>query len=472
MVRTIRVPVAHDRVGEPSAGPLRRVQGLAGVAILTLAATTLGLPLSGGHLATDLLLIILGYKVTTKLRQGQYEDRNVLRFWLGHLGRVGVPLLVALGLTVTYWSWSGVVTAAQRQAVIGALTFNHSFMDGIGGTHVEAVEHLGLVTLISLFVLVLPVVLFVCRGLKPIRRAVLLFILATMATLARVTMATTGTTVMDGDLLFGLLRVDGLLFGAAIAVTPLPLLRRLMPANLAGPLFFGLLLAFVAAPGGPIAAGIVAGPAAWITMVLSTALVSAAAGGGLSGPLSVVVDSQHSRWLGARTLSILIWHQLIGYIFLDVGSTAGATGAEAVTAVDQWPGLLVFAVRLVFTLAAAAISHRYLELPLGNLARQHTGPRGTHPALQHAAATTAPASLESVPMAAPIRQYVPASRPPEPVAVATLPRTKPEPPLPAVAREVNIPSAVTINHPTMRPLRLSREAHPSMSGRRRLRRSA
>lgn len=79
MARTIQLPVARERVGEPSAGPLQRVQGLAGVAILTLAATTLGLPLSGGHLATDLLLVILGYKMTTRLRQGQYEDRNIVR---------------------------------------------------------------------------------------------------------------------------------------------------------------------------------------------------------------------------------------------------------------------------------------------------------------------------------------------------------------------------------------------------------
>lgn len=444
MVRTIRLPVAHERVGEPSAGPLQRVQGLAGVAILTLAATTLGLPLSGGHLATDLLLVILGYKMTTRLRQGQYEDRNIVRFWLGHLGRVGVPMLVALGLTVTYWSWTGVVTAAQRQAVFGALTLNLNIVDGLGGSHFEAIEHLRLVALISQFAFVLPVLLFVCHRLRPVKRAVLLFCLGMAAAISRVGLMTTGTTTDDGGLLIGLLRVDGLLIGAAIAVTPLPLLRRAMPSRLAAPLFVGLLLAFVAAPGSPSTAGIVAGLAAWITMVLSTALVSAAAGGGLVGSLSVAVDGQYMRWLGARTLSILIWHQLIGYIFLGIGVEAG-TAPEAAPAMDQWPGMLVFTVRVVFTLAAAATSHRYLELPLAGMARGF-------------ARRSKPVQAQSPEDVADRQRRHPSY--PEG-------RERPKPPPPRSPRAMSAEGGPTINHPTLRPLRLSTEAHPSMSGARR-----
>jgi peptidoglycan/LPS O-acetylase OafA/YrhL len=420
------------------------VQGLAGVAILTLAATTLGLPLSGGHLATDLLLVILGYKMTTRLRQGQYEDRNIVRFWLGHLGRVGVPMLVALGLTVTYWSWTGVVTTAQRQAVLGALTLNLNIVDGLGGSHFEAIEHLRLVALISQFALVLPILLFVCHKIRPIKRAALLFSIGVVALVARIGLLTTGTAAGSGDLLAGLLRVDGLLIGAAIAVTPLPILRRLMPSQLAAPLFAGLLLAFVAAPGSPSSAGIVAGLAAWITMVLSTALVSAAAGGGLVGSLSVAVDGQHMRWLGARTLSILIWHQLIGYIFLGIGVEAGTT-PDAAPDMDEWPGMLVFTVRIVFTLAAAATSHRYLELPLAGLARQF--------------------ARRSQPEDATATESVGAEQQLHPSQVAE--RARPKPPPPVSVRESTQPTTMNINHPTLRPLRLSTEAHPSMSGNRR-----
>ena len=139
MVRTMRRPAAPTRPPEPSAGPLQRVEGLAGAAILCLTATTLGLPLSGGHLAIDLLLVILGYKMTISLRLGQNEDRNVMRFWLGHVGRIGIPLLVALGLTITYWSWTGVAADSQRQAVIGALTPDLTATTAAGNGHLAAV---------------------------------------------------------------------------------------------------------------------------------------------------------------------------------------------------------------------------------------------------------------------------------------------------------------------------------------------
>lgn len=445
MVRTIRLPVAHERIGEPSAGPIQRVQGLAGAAILTLAATTLGLPLSGGHLATDMLLVILGYKMTTRLRQGQYEDRNIMRFWLGHLGRVGVPMLVALGLTVTYWNWTGVVTAAQRQAIFGALTLNLNIVEGLGGAHFAAIEHLSLVALISQFAFVLPIMLFVCHRLRPTRRATLLCSLGVIAAITRVGILMSGVVPGDGGVLTGLTRVDGLLIGAAIAVTPLPLLRKLMPAGLAAPIFVGLLLAFVLAPGGPGSAGIMAGLSTWISVVLSTALVAAAAGGGLIGSLSIAVDGQYMRWLGARTLSILIWHQLIGYIFLGIGVEAGA-GAAADPTMDQWPGMLVFMVRMVFTLAAAATSHRYLELPLASFARTFTmRRRGVSNTFERG--TSASGTNRAV-------DGVRRPKPPPPLSSREV--TAPGP--------VSVPSAVTINHPTMRPLRLSTEAHPSNLG--------
>ncbi len=341
--------------------PAARISGLAGLCMLVLIVAGLGLPLPGGHLAVDAVLVVvglqLGLAVTGAAERG---GRWAARFWIRALAPIVVPTAVAVALATAYWWWLDRLGSAE---VAGALTSaamvgNLAALDP--GTRFAATDHLWLVALVAQFALLAPIAVLVARrsdGPRPLVRGLIALVAVVVTT--RLTLLLTGLTDDSIRSLAIVTRVDGLLIGLGLAAAPASMLERI-PRTVAAPAFTGLLVIFALAPdptGLPVVTLGLLGP---MTALATAAIVATRLTDNPSDALARILGSLGLRWLGARAISIYVWHQLFG-MALDDTSALDLFGAD-------WPGSSLFTTRLVFALAAGAASYRYLQLPLRALA--------------------------------------------------------------------------------------------------------
>ena len=140
-------------------------------------------------------------------------------------------------------------------------------------------------------------------------------------------------------------------------------IKRWVPVRHAAPAFAVLLLLLLLAPTIADQPTLALGLALPAAIGLSGLVMAAQVVGDRRDALAVTLDNQVMRWLGLRVVSLYIWHHIFGYV-LEIEVVGPAAG------LGEWPGLAVFIIRLTFTLAAAATSYRYLELPAMAAARR------------------------------------------------------------------------------------------------------
>lgn len=341
-----------------------RIDGLAGAAMLVLVARGLGLPIPGGHLAADAILVVVGFQLGLAVRRLGGTPHWIRRYWLSAIGPVAVPTLVAVGLAIAYWSWVGRLDGAAVRGAIGALTMTSNVIGLVVGADFPATAHLWLTALVIQFSFLVPLAVVHARRTGANRSIVrLAFVAAGVVAALRLVLALTGR--VDAATLAQITptRLDGLLVGAGVALAPSYLLRR-VPATVAAPAIAGLLVVVTLSPDPADHPVIALGLLTPVVVVAAAAVVACQTTDNHDLASGRLLDHLVLRWLGERAISIFIWHQLFG-MALTEEATDGVFGAP-------WPGVGLFITRLVFALAAGAASYRYLQLPL----RARTSARG------------------------------------------------------------------------------------------------
>ncbi len=324
---------------------------------MALVSADLGLPLSGGYLALDMLAVVIGFALARRLRYRDQDDHWLKRFWLGCTARIVAPLVVAVGLITLYWHWNQGLDEARIRAVLGAVTMTLNFFLIFGDARFIAIEHLWAVAVIAQFTLLVPMLVAAGpRALGRSQRAVIILGLAAGVALGRMALLVTEAAAPATIAIHTVSRIDGLLVGLAIGLLPRQSLRRAVPVQYAAPAFAALVFLLAVAPDPDRFPMLGLGLLIVVTVCLTAVVVAAAATDGLQGALAATLDNQVMRWLGARALSIYIWSGVFA-VALELGVLEPAGERR------MWPGTAIFLTQIVFCLAAAATSHRYIELP-------------------------------------------------------------------------------------------------------------
>jgi peptidoglycan/LPS O-acetylase OafA/YrhL len=349
-------------------GPVDAVTAFTGFAVLVAVVGNLGLPLPGAGLAIDMWLVAVGFELARRVdpatRPAGPDGRWAKRYGLGVAAQIAAPSALAVALTALYHQTQSPLDEAATRAVLGAMTMTSNLFTIYGGANFPAIDHLWAVALIGQFALLVPLLAAWGHGrIRREQRASAIVGLAVGVAICRLGFTVTETAEHSSIALNTLTRADGLLIGAAIGVAPMAEVRRRVPPGLSAAAFAALLVLFLAAPAPSDHPEITLAFLVPLAALLAAVIVASASAGTLTGALSAILDRHILRWLGGRTIAIYVWHQIFGFA-LSIDLLGGADRLA------RWPGLALFVLRLIFTLAAAATSHRYLELPALAVARQ------------------------------------------------------------------------------------------------------
>lgn len=332
------------------------INGLAGLCMLVLVVTGLGLPLPGGHLAADAILVVVGFQLglgVTRLAGG--SPRWLRRFWLTAIGPIVAPAVVAITLVTTYWWLLDRLGPAEARGAAASLAMATNLTPALGDASFAATQHLWLISLIVQFAVLAPLAALITRrqnGRQTMLHVVITLVAAVMV--VRLTMTLTGLAAPSTLAQLPITRFDGLLLGLGVAVAPRSMLSRL-PTTAAPVAMATMLAVFTLAPEPDQRPALTLGLLLPVVVVAAVVVVASRTPA-RNDALSHFLSGLGPRWLGERAISILIWHQLFG-MALDDMAPGGLFGAD-------WPGFSLFVTRLVFALAAGAASYRYLQLPV------------------------------------------------------------------------------------------------------------
>ena len=320
-------------------------------------ANNLGVPLPGGSLATDMLLVVLGYRLTFTLRHLHNSERRMAQFWVVTAARFIAPALIATAVALAWASRSGSIEAGELWAVVGASTQTLNLLMAAGAADFNAIEHLWPVSLLVQFAVLAPLVVFAGTTINPSRRFRLVAGVAVSVAGLRLLLLLVGLADAQAIAALRPTHLDALLIGAAVAVAPLPDLRRRIPTELTPVLFAFLLLLMVAAPANEAGNASIQAVLSAATIGLTAVILAAAAGDVLSGAVTTIIDRAAFRWLGALAVPLLVWHGVFAHVFNSASQDSGQV-------LGSWAGASSFIVTTVFTLTAAVISRRSFEQPL------------------------------------------------------------------------------------------------------------
>ncbi|MBW9095612.1 acetyltransferase [Microbacterium jejuense] len=370
----------------PSARPSARFPGLDGlraVAVILVVAYHLFPPavLPGGFVGVDVFFVISGFLITSLLLREQAATGRVAlgRFWQRRARRLLPALAVVVAVCSTLaWLIGGDVLVRLDAQVLGASTFSYNWVSVAGGggyfsaATPELFRNFWSLAVEEQFYLLWPVIfpLFLLLP-RTWARAAAAFALA---------LASAGwmgaVIARGGDLTRAYFGTDthafGLLLGVGLAFLLVPLLadpasvdaatrphwtqtviaRR--AAEIAGVVALAGIVAVAALPAA--GSGAAFPGALLLASVLSAVAITAGVWPGSRFGRSL--DIAPLRWIGDRSYGIYLWHWPL--LVLALAVLRGSTTA-AVVPVPVGLGVLAL------TLAASALSYRFVETPVRRL---------------------------------------------------------------------------------------------------------
>ncbi|HEY5224357.1 MAG TPA: acyltransferase family protein [Microbacteriaceae bacterium] len=375
---------ARPAVARPAA--IRHFAGLDGLRAIAVIAVIVyhlfpGL-LPGGFIGVDVFFVISGFLITSLLigERAAAGRISLKRFWQRRVGRL-VPALVALVLACCTAAliFGGDVLVGVGRQVLGAATFSYNWLDIAAGSSYfnrdapELFRNLWSLAVEEQFYLVWPfllIVIFLIRNNR-VRIVVLLTLAAASAALMWLlyTPGSDATRVYFGTDTHSF----GLMIGAALAlivpsVKPLNLdagespmqvfVRRWLPGL--GLISFAAVLtatwwlhddATITYHGGLVAISLLTAVVIWAAVALGSTRGSS----GVRSTLGGALDAAPLRAIGARSYGLYLWHWPI-LVLVAASWPLGADTPERT--------LLIGAVALAITVAAAALSYRFIEQPV------------------------------------------------------------------------------------------------------------
>ncbi len=350
----LEAPVANRYAG---------LDGLRAIAVITVIAFHfVPAALPGGYLGVDVFFVISGFLITALLlRERARAGRiSVPRFWLRRARR----LLPALALVVVVCSGvaaliGGDVLVGLGMQLVGAATFSSNWLFIAQGTSYfdatapELFRNLWSLAVEEQFYLVWPalvVALVVVRWRWAQVTIVVLLALASATAMALLfTPPGDATRVYFGTDTHSF----GLALGAALALVMhdrMPGRRLARALALVGAIAAGTLIA-LALVMGETDPFVTRGGLALVAALTALVIVGAV---GPDSWLGRGLDIQPLRWIGERSYGLYLWHWPV--IVLLVAALP-----------RDVPGWVAPAAALVVTVAAAAASYRWLELPVRRL---------------------------------------------------------------------------------------------------------
>jgi peptidoglycan/LPS O-acetylase OafA/YrhL len=379
----------------PTSGQLRRdpeatvrrlpaLDGVRALAILLILLFHGGFSgLTGGFFSVDVFFVLSGFLITGLLVSEHRLTGGIglKRFW-GHRVRRLLPAMLALLLGVSIWAWlfSSPSTLPQlRTDALATLFYFNNWHQAFGTTGYFAeiqtprlLLHTWTLSIEEQFYIVWPLVVLGLLRLKRSLSALLAFCVAgTIASAVAMTWLFSGTGGAARVYYGTDTRVQALLIGATLAVIlagPLPWRRRpaatidghlaIAPATeptglarqvLAGLGLVGLVILFAMflfiSPSDrwPYVGGFTLASVAAAMLIASVALVP-------ETPWARVLSLRPIVYIGNISYGLYLWHWPI---FVVVG--------QAQTGLVGFP---LFAVRMGLTFAIAALSYRFLEMPI------------------------------------------------------------------------------------------------------------
>ena len=354
----------------PVSAPGDRLAGLDGlraVAVTLVVLFHLGAGvLPGGYVGVDIFFPISGFLITTLLLRERDATGavDVLRFWQRRLRRL-IPALAVVVLLCSAAAFvvGGDVLVELGRQVLGAATFSYNWLaiaDGAGyldATTPELFRNLWSLAVEEQFYLVWPLLL-IALWVVPSRRFRLAFVV-TVAVASAVLMAVLATGTSTRAYYGTDSHSFGLALGAALAIARHEWPGFAVPGSRRGRVLGGIL--GLVAVGGLVAvaftmpaegAGAYQGGLARVAVLGVVAIAMATVPGGLLGR---ALDVQPLRWIGQRSYGIYLWHWPV---FVLVGAVLPAGDRSPQT---LW---ILGGVSLAITLLAAALSYRFIELPV------------------------------------------------------------------------------------------------------------
>ncbi len=322
----------------------------------------------GGYLGVDIFFVISGFLITALLlREREKSGRIRFReFWRRRARRLlpALTVLVLVCSSIALFANSNVLIDLGRQ-VLGAATFSSNWLSIADGSsyfaesNPELFRNLWSLAVEEQFYLVWPLAIFVLLFVRS--TAIRCVIIGSLAAASALAMAF--LYVPGGDATRVYYGTDTHSFGLAIGATLALAGKNWWPWPLAWPRWLrtSLQLAGAAAVATLVVASFTLPAEADITYqggLVVVALLSAVAIAGATMPGSIlgrVLDVAPMRWVGERSYGLYLWHWPIFVLTVAFLPGFALDGASA------WA---LGGIALVATVAASAVSYRFLEQPI------------------------------------------------------------------------------------------------------------
>lgn len=393
----VETPVSDEiqlrRDPEATVRRLPALDGIRAMAIILILFFHAGFSwLIGGFFSVDVFFVLSGFLITGLL-VSEFRISSTIglkRFW-GHRIRRLLPAMLALLVGVAVWAWlfSPPDTLAQlRSDGLATLLYSNNWHQAWGGTGYFAeihtprlLLHTWTLSIEEQFYIVWPLIVLALLRLTRSLSGLLVFCVAGMiASAAAMGVAYNGGAGAARAYYGTDTRVQALLIGATLAVILAePLSGRRRPAGLGGghlsiapvteptglrriligglglvglAVLFTMFFTISSSDAWPYLGGFAIASMAAAALIASVALVP-------ETPWARLLSLRPIRYIGSISYGLYLWHWPI---FVVVGSEQ--------TGLTRWP---LFVVRLALTFTLAALSYRFLEMPIRRTALR--GPR-------------------------------------------------------------------------------------------------